>query len=146
MFLTGTRSFLLNHHSRSFLSNLILQEARATRLINLIDPDFEKAFDSVNHRLLLGKLKSFGVDGNVLSWVKSYLSSRSNPVQIDDILSDDASCLSGPVIVPLLFLFCLNDLPVTLGESDFLFADNVKMVFPRPQSSRLLLCLPLAWA
>ncbi len=50
------------------------------------------------------------------------------------------------VIGPFLVLLYTNDLPAALGDSAFLFADDVKMVFPRTQSSRLLLSLFSAWA
>ncbi len=71
-------------------------------------------------------------------------------VQIDGAFSDVAPCLSGvphgSVIGPLIFLLYINDLPAALGDSAFLFADDVKMVFPRSQSSRLLSSLSSTWA
>ncbi len=102
--------------------------------MDLVYLDFAKAFDSVNHRFLLAKLKASGIDGAVLNWIKSYLSDRSYQVQIDGILSLEAPCLSGvhqgSIIGPLLFLLYKNVLPAALGKSAFLFADNVKMVYP----------------
>ncbi len=82
LFLTKARSFSPSQHGflprRSCLSNLILQEDRVTRLldevhtVDLVFLDFAKAFDSINHRFLLAKLKSFGIDRAVLNWIKSY--------------------------------------------------------------------------
>ena len=40
--------------------------------------DFQKAFDSVPHRRLLGKLRSYGIEGNVLQWIEAFL--RYNPI------------------------------------------------------------------
>ncbi len=57
--------------------------------------DFAKALGFVNHRFLLAKLNSSGIDGLVLNWIKSYLSYRSHQFQIDGVLSDEALCLSG---------------------------------------------------
>ncbi len=109
-----------------------------------------KAFDSDNHRFLLAKLKSFGIDGAVVNWIKTYLSNRSYEVQIDGVLSEKAPCLSGVtqslVIGPLLFLLRINDLSAALGDSAFRFADDLKMVFQRSQSSRLLSSFSSAWA
>ncbi len=111
--------------------------------------DFAKAFDSFNHLFPLAKLKSSGIDGAVLNWIKSYLSNRSHQLQIDGILSEEASCLSGvpqgSVICPLLFPVYKNDLPATLSDSAFLFAGDAKMVFPRSQSSNLLSSFSSAW-
>ncbi len=138
--LTETRSLSPSQHGflprRSCLSNLILQEERVTRLLDEGHTvDFAKAFNSVNHRFLLAKLKASGIDGAVPNWIKSYLSNRSYQVQIDGIVSEEAPCHSGvpqgSVIGPLLFLLYINDLPAALGDSAFLFADDVKMVYPR---------------
>ncbi len=125
---------------RSCLCNLILQEERVLRVldeghtVDLVYLDFAKAFGSVNHRFPLAKLKSSGIDGAVLNWIKSYLSNRSYQVQIDGVLTEEAPCHSGvpqgSVIGPLLCLFYINDLPAALGDSAFLFADDVKVVFP----------------
>ncbi len=77
LFLSETRSLSPSQHGflprRSCLSNLILQEERVTSLLDeghTVDSvylDFTKAFDSVNHRFLLAKLKSSGTDGAVLN-------------------------------------------------------------------------------
>ncbi len=134
---------------------LILPLERVTRLmdeghtVDFVYLAFAKAFDSVNYGLLLAKLKSSGIDGAVLNWIKSYLANRSYQVQIDGILSEEAPCHSGvpqgSVIGPLLFLLYINDLPAALGDSAFLFADDVKM-YPRSQPSRLLSSFSSAWA
>ncbi len=93
-------------------------------------------------------LKSSGIDGAVLIWIKSYISNRSYQVQIDRVLSEEAPCISGvpqgSVIGPLLFQLYINDVPAALRDSAFLFADDVKIVFPRSQSSRLLSSLSSA--
>ncbi len=158
LFLTETRFFSPSQHGfpsrRSCLSNL--EEERVTRLldeghtVNLVYLDFAKAFDSVNHWFLLAKVKSSGIDRAVLNLIESCLSTRSYQVQIDGILSEEAPCHSGApqgsVIGPFLFLLYLNDLLAALSDSAFLFADDVKMVFPRSQSNRLLSSLSSAWA
>ncbi len=83
LFLIETRSLPPSQYDflprRSCLSNLILQEERVTRLmdegptVDFVYLDFAKAFDSVNHRFLLARLMSSGIDGAVLNWIKPYL-------------------------------------------------------------------------
>ncbi len=84
--------------------------------------------DSKSPQVSKTLLKSSGIDGAVLNWIKSYLSNRT--VQIDGILSEEAPCLSGvpkvSVIGPLLFLLYISDLTVAPGDSAFIFADDVK--------------------
>ncbi len=102
--------------------------------MDLVYLDFAKAFDCENHRFLLAKLKSSGIDEAVLNWILLCLSNRSYPVQVDGVLSEEAPCLSGVPkgsgIVPLLFLIYIIDLPAALRDSAFLFADDEKKVFP----------------
>ncbi len=85
-----------------------------------------------------------------MHWIKSDLSDRSYQVQIDGVRSEEAFYLSGvpqdSAIGLLLFLLYINDLPAALVDSAFLFADDVKMVFPRSQSIRLLSSLSSTWA
>ncbi len=100
--------------------------------------NFAKAFDSVNQRLLLAKLESFGLCENVIRWIRSYLTERTYKVQVADELSQWTRIKSGvpqgSMIGPLLFLLFVNDF---LNVTTLLFADAVKMVSPRSRSDLL---------
>ena len=93
--------------------------------------DFSKAFDQVDHSVLLQKLFDFGIGGNLLSLIASYLSGRFQRVCIDGVYSDYIRVTSGvpqgSILGPLFFLIFINDLPDCCIESiPFLFADDTK--------------------
>jgi len=70
--------------------------------------DFKKAFDSVSHTKLLLKLQTYGITGDLLGWITSFLSSRTQSVKIFDALSSVIAVRSGvpqgSVLGPILFL------------------------------------------
>ena len=101
---------------------------------DVIYTDFSKAFDSVSHDLLLHKLVTFGFNGNLLNWLRSYLSDRYQRVVLQGGTSDFIKVTSGvpqgSILGPLLFIIYINDLPDILKHSKpLLFADDTKLYF-----------------
>ena len=94
--------------------------------------DLQKAFDTVNHDILLKKLEHYGIRGTDLSWFRSYLSNRKQFVSTDGHSSSltNISCgvPQGSVLGPLLFLTYINNLQNSSQFlSFFLFADDTNI-------------------
>ena len=92
--------------------------------------DFRKAFDTVPHKRLLYKLSKHGIKGNLLSWIKDFLSNRTQYVKINNSKSDECPVTSGvpqgSVLGPMLFIFYINDLPDVSNVITMIYADDTK--------------------
>ena len=95
-------------------------------------PTVKKAFDTVNHSILLSKLDHYGIRGSVNTWFQSYLSNRTQFVTVNghNSTSLPITCRvpQGSVLGPLLSLLYINNLPTTLKIIKInLFADDTNI-------------------
>ena len=123
---------------RSCLSELlahyeeIMRNANTGEGTDTIYLDFAKAFDKVDHKLLLKKLTSVGIKGKLLNWLKAFLSNRKQEVVIDSVKSFVWAVLSGvpqgSVLGPILFLIFINDIGNSVLNAKLKsFADDTKL-------------------
>ena len=93
--------------------------------------DLRKAFDTVDHEILLTKLSKIGIDPSTLQWFQSYLSNRKQRTSCGNELSDSLAiyfwCPQGSILGPLLFfIIYIDNLPTMVRYSKMmLYADAV---------------------
>ena len=97
-------------------------------LTGIILIDLQKAFDTINHNILLRKKASLGFSNYSVKWFQSYLSDRSFRVKIKSKYSSTAKTEcevpQGSILQPLLFLLYVNDMKQAVDCHLFLYADD----------------------
>lgn len=111
--------------------------------------DLAKAFDTVNHEILLQKLKNNGCNSDTLLWFKSYLQNRNQYISLNGIVSNNLNNIhgvpQGSVLGPILFIFYINDLlnVDTTGKMIMYTDDTVILFRHKINLTRILLTLKL---
>ena len=127
--------FKRNHSTDTNLIDVtdhILDNMNKGKVTGAIFLDLKKVFDTVSHKLLLNKLHSYGITGNTLQWIESYLNNRSQAVNINSALSDfrniDIGVPQGSILGPLLFIIFVNSLPDSVNCKCVTYADDTTLL------------------
>ena len=113
----------------------IIQHLDSGNLPVAIFIDLSKAFDTIDHQILLNKLHYYGIRGTALHWFKSYLSNRTQYVQFEDVSSSkmflSTGVPQGSILGPLLFIIYVNDICFASNKFKYiLYADDTSIESP----------------
>ena len=137
---------ILSKHQFGFRKNYSTEQAILEHTDNLkmkidnkeaicsIFLDLSKAFDTVNHQILLKKLYRYGIRGVPLQWFKSYLESKTQYVEVENVKSNSLSIQrgvpQGSTLGPFLFLIYINDMLNCLVKANIrTFADDTTLLY-----------------
>ena len=116
----------------SYLNDKILKGFDRGMMTGMILIDLQKAFDTIDHDVLLQKLYAIGFSKRIVNWFKSYLSNRSFKVNLGNNFSQPASVScgvpQGSILGPLLFSIYVNDMSQAAKCDLFLYADDSCLV------------------
>ena len=134
----GFRKTHSTSHTCTLLTSKITESFNLKLKILGIFLDLSKAFDTIDHTVLLSELYHYGIRGISLQWFKGYLRNKKQQVQINNIMSSKIHTITngvpqGSILGPLLFLLYINNFPNCMNHSSTkMFADNTSVFVTHP--------------
>lgn len=130
----GFRRNCTTNNAAMNLLNFVYKELDVGNLFFSLFVDFKKTFDSVNHKILLMKLNYYGIRGLPLLWFKSYLTNRTQYVNIENVNSSlkpiTTGVPQGSILGPTLFLVFINDIINVSNKFKYvLYADDSNLLY-----------------
>ena len=127
-FQSGFRSRYPTDTCLIHLTDFIKFQMDKGHFVGMVLLDLQKAFDTVDHSILLMKLEALGLSQDITRWFQSYLSDRQQLVDVSGTLSSYSKITcgvpQGSILGPLLFLIYVNDMAGALDQTLLLYADD----------------------
>ena len=119
------------------LTDYVKSEMSRGNLVGMVLIDLCKAFDTVDHSILIEKLRAIGVSST--AWFESYMMDRKQCVQVDSVFSDPLAVSCGvpqsSILGPQLFLIYINDMNISLNCKLSLYADDSALLYSHSDAS-----------
>ena len=137
--------FRKSHSTQTSLLRMterVYSSLNSGHFVGMVALDLKKAFDTVNHEILIDKLDYYGVHGATKLWFKDYLSNRSQYAAINGQLSDSKQIRTGvpqgSILGSLLFIIYVNDIPVCINSSEAnMYADDTAFYYSNTKLSEV---------
>ena len=116
-----------------YLNEKITSRFEKDLFTGMILIDLQKAFETIDHQILIKKLKYLGLSKNAISWFTSHVNKRKSKININSSYSSPSKLIcgvpQGSILGPLLPLLYINDLPQAIISDSLLYADDTCIVF-----------------